>query len=121
MAAPFTRGGHTQQPTNTMSTESTQYPQDWEPVFTDNHTEHAATTYKFAVLGTIFCQQACFLCFSYYIGNCWVCTSIDTVWVGLKFTRKLCFRINFVLPMLYLYILNIETNISEKLKRQLYF
>ena len=23
-----TRGGHTQQPTNTMSTESTQYPQD---------------------------------------------------------------------------------------------
>ena len=42
-----------QQPTNTMSTESTQYPQDWEPVFTDNHTEHAATTCKFAVLGTV--------------------------------------------------------------------
>ena len=37
---------------NTMSTESTQYHQDWEPVFTDNHTEHAATTCKFAVLGT---------------------------------------------------------------------
>jgi hypothetical protein len=43
----------TQQPTNTMSTESTQYPQDWEPLFTDNHTEHAATTCKFAVLGTV--------------------------------------------------------------------
>ena len=43
-------------------------------------------------------------CFSYYIGNCWVC--IDTVWVGLKFTRKLCFRVNVVLPMLYLYIPN---------------
>jgi hypothetical protein len=46
-------GGHTQQPTNTMSTESTQYPQDWEPVFTDNYTEHAATTCKFAELGTV--------------------------------------------------------------------
>jgi hypothetical protein len=46
----------------------------------------------------IFCQQACFLCFSYYIGNCWVC--IDTVWMGLKFTRKLCFRVNFVPPPL---------------------
>jgi hypothetical protein len=48
-----TRGGHSQQPTNTMSTESTQYQQDWEPVFTDNHIEHAATTCKFAVLGTV--------------------------------------------------------------------
>jgi hypothetical protein len=42
--------------------------------------------------------------FSYYIGNCWLC--IDKVWVGLKFTRKLCFRVNSVLPMLYLYIPN---------------
>ena len=40
----------------------------------------------------------------YYIGHCWVC--IDTVWVGLKFTGKLCFRVNVVLPMLYLYIPN---------------
>ena len=42
--------------------------------------------------------------FSYYIGNCWVC--IDKVWVGLKFTRKLCLRVNFILPMLYQYISN---------------
>jgi hypothetical protein len=42
-----TRGGHSQQPTNTMSTESTQYHQDWEPVFTDNHTEHAELSFKF--------------------------------------------------------------------------
>jgi hypothetical protein len=49
MAAPL----ESQQPTNTMSTESTQYPEDLESVFTDNHTEHAATTCKFAVLGTV--------------------------------------------------------------------
>ena len=36
-----------------MSTESTQYPQDWEPEFIDNHTEHAAITCKFVVLGTV--------------------------------------------------------------------
>ena len=26
---------------------------DWEPVFTDNHTEHAASTCTFAILGTV--------------------------------------------------------------------
>jgi hypothetical protein len=48
---------------------------------------------------------------TYYI--CWVCTCIDTVWVGLKFTRKLCFRFNFVLPMLYLYIPIISNIVSH--------
>jgi hypothetical protein len=45
-----TRGGHSQQPTNTMSTESTQYHQDWEPVFTDNHIEHAEILWRVDLL-----------------------------------------------------------------------
>ena len=62
----------------------------------DHYGSHASEPLKMAI--------ARLKCFSYYIGNCWVCT--DTVWVGLKFTWKLCFRVNFVLPMLYLYIPN---------------
>jgi hypothetical protein len=33
----------------------------------------------------IFCQQACFLCFSYYIGNCWVCIGFQIKFITNKF------------------------------------